>query len=92
MPVSNGIAIAAVGLTVIKEIPNFIKKKDEDIDPYYITLSVIVSSLWLFYYHSNNNQIGKIASTFFLGINLVLLVKCLQQRTGFLTGHTSRSK
>lgn len=92
MPVSNFAAITALLLTFATEIPKFIKKKDEEIDLYYITLSVTISLLWVYYHYSNNNPMGKIGSTFFLVINMFLLVKCLQQRTGFLKSHTSQTR
>ena len=92
MPVSNLAAIAALALTVYKEVPNFINKKDEQIDLYYVILSLIVSTLWCYYHYSNNNPMGKVGSTFFLGINIILLVRCLQQRTGFLKERTSQTK
>tara|TARA_B110000977_G_C11083292_1_gene493657 strand:- start:2914 stop:3192 length:279 start_codon:yes stop_codon:yes gene_type:complete len=92
MPVSNLAAIAALALTVYKEVPNFINKKDEQIDLYYVILSLIVSTLWCYYHYSNNNPMGKVGSTFFLGINIILLVRCLQQRTGFLKERTSPSE
>ena len=92
MPVSKLAAIAALLLTVYKEVPNFINKRDEQIDLYYVSMSTIVSVLWCYYHYSNNNQMGKVGSTFFLGLNLLLLVRCLQQRTGFLKSHTSQTK
>ena len=92
MPVSNLAAIAALALTVYKEVPNFINKKDEQLDLYYVILSLIVSTLWCYYHYSNNNPMGKVGSTFFLGINIILLVRCLQQRTGFLKERTSQTK
>tara|TARA_B110000858_G_scaffold165097_1_gene191600 strand:+ start:1547 stop:1825 length:279 start_codon:yes stop_codon:yes gene_type:complete len=92
MPVSNLAAIAALALTVYKEVPNFINKKDEQLDLYYVILSLIVSTLWCYYHYSNNNPMGKVGSTLFLGINIILLVRCLQQRTGFLKERTSQTK
>ena len=92
MPVSNLVAVTALGLTIYKEVPNFINKKDEQVDLYYVTLSVIISILWCYYHYSNNNSMGKIGSTFFLGLNILLLIRCLQQRTGFLKSHTSQTK
>ena len=92
MPVSNFAAISALGLTFMSEVPKFINKKDEQLDPYYVSLSVIISTLWCYYHYTNNNPMGKIGSTFFLGLNLLLLMRCLQQRTGFLKSHTSQTK
>ena len=92
MPVSNLAAIAALVLTIYKEVPNFINKKDEQIDLYYVSLSLLVSILWCYYHYSNNNPMGKIGSTFFLGLNILLLIRCLQQRTGFLKSRTSQTK
>lgn len=92
MEVSKLAAICAVGLTLFNEVPRFINKPEEEDYPYYVSLSVITSALWVFYHYSNNNPVGKITSTIFLGINLIFLIRCLQQRTGFLTRRTSQTK
>lgn len=92
MPLSNFAAITALVLTMYNEIPKFIKKEEKDLDFYYVAFSVIISALWFYYHTVNNSTIGKIGAGMFLFINLVLLVRCLQQRTGFLKSRTSPSK
>jgi len=92
MPISNFAAITALALTMYNEIPKFIRKQDEEIDLYYVLLSVIISSLWTYYHFTNNNSIGKIGAMLFLTMNLVLLFKCLQRRKGFSSVRTSPSE
>ena len=92
MPVSNLVAITALILTLYNEIPKFIQRKDEEIDIYYIIFSCIISILWTYYHVTNSSYIGQIVAGFFLFTNSVLLVRCLQRRTGFLKARTSPAK
>jgi hypothetical protein len=92
MDISNSVATLALGLSITRELSSFIKKKPEDIDLYYVAFSVFISSLWLFYHHTNGNNFNKMTTMFFLGINILLILRCLQARTGFLEFGTSHPK
>ena len=92
MPLSNLAAFAALALTFYNEVSQFIKKEKKETDLHYITLSIIVSFLWLYYNMSNNYTIGKLSALLFIFVNSLLLIRCLQQRTGFLKSRTSPSK
>ena len=92
MDISNYVATLALGLSVTKEISTFIRKKPEDIDLYYVAFSAFISSLWLFYHHTNGNTLSKMTNVLFLGINIILILRCLQAKTGFLERGTSHSK